>query len=259
MRKYTIFGVEEVYDAFDEYEHANALPSFCVYATSVTEAVSEGHRLLEMFIDYNQKYSREGFLNSGMFIPNVIQIGDEEGNIVYDRSSDLIRSWPFSSDERNLIPRKLPTQICFLSYSHKDTPFVLKLLAAIKQYSLLPWFDLERPDMPNGRPEEDEILRQRIIEGIISASVFIVTISDNSLASKWVEMEVLTALEKTQIVFGIQISPITITAPSWLMELQLRQKLLDFKEWQNNAWWKEQSKLFDNKYIISIINNKRTT
>lgn len=240
MTKYSIFGVEEVYDAFDEYEHANALPPFCISASSVKEAETEGMHLLNQYLDYNQRYSREAFYSTGTFIPLLIQIRDELGNVLIDHSRKLIRSWPFQSDERNLIPDNLPTQICFLSYSRRDISFELILNRYLSTYSLLPWLDLERPDMPNGRPESDDIIKNRIMDGINSADVFLITISDDSVASKWVEFEACTALESNRLygkpkIIGLQISQITTSNSPWLKKLQECQYLLDISGWKGDA------------------------
>lgn len=240
MTKYAIFGVEEVYDAFDEYEHANALPPFCISASSVEEAETEGRYLLNQYLDYNQRYSREEFYSTGTFIPLLIQIRDEFGNVIVDHSRELIRSRPFQSDERNLIPDSLPTQICFLSYSRRDISFELILNRYLPTYSLLSWLDLERPDMPNGRPESDDIIKNRILDGINSADVFLITISDYSVASKWVEFEVCTALESNRLhgkpkIIGLQISQITMSDPAWLGKLQECQYLLDISDWKGAA------------------------
>ena len=246
VKKYAIFGVEEVYDAFDEYEHANPLPPFCINSSSLEDAKAEGLRLLSQYIQYNKNYSREEFYSTGTFVPRLIQIRDETGKIVLDHSSELIRSWPFQSDERCLIPSELPTQTCFLSYSRKDISFELFLNKRLPKYSLLPWFDLERPDMPNGRTEDDAVIKQRIVNGINSASVFLITISDFSIASKWVELEVLTALEKQRLqgspkIIGLQISQIKTPIPPWLNQLLDHQYIFDLGCWQDGATRESQS------------------
>jgi len=81
LSTYNIRGVEHVYDAFDEYEHANELPLLEVSASSLDAALERGREVLQARV--NEQRRRGGFLSSGMFIAEVAEVLDESGKIVY--------------------------------------------------------------------------------------------------------------------------------------------------------------------------------
>lgn len=85
--KYTVYGLEQVYDAFDEFEHYNELAPVVVEALSVEHAKLVGTTLLLGII----QASRKGFAASGEFVPFVTRICDATGEVVYDDHKSLRR------------------------------------------------------------------------------------------------------------------------------------------------------------------------
>jgi len=78
---YIVKGVEEVYDAFDEFEHNNPLDPIEVRAKDVDDAVAKGKEILQAKID---EYRREGgYMSKGMFIVHIIEVLDPGGNVLY--------------------------------------------------------------------------------------------------------------------------------------------------------------------------------
>lgn len=239
MSVYTVFGVEEVYDAFDEYEHANPHAPFSVEADSVDEAVERGTRDLRQWIEYE----REGFWASGWFVPRIILVADDNGDLVLDARGSLIRDWPFKSDDRGVIPPgQLPTRICFLSYNHLDELFAARLYRGLLRQNFICWYAPERPEMPgHGRVERDQVLRQRIASGISAAHIVIVVVSETALASAWVEFEVSSAIEGRRLngrpsVIGLALSRVG-TRTEWLIQIETDGPLRDFSQWQDDAWF----------------------
>jgi TIR domain len=234
-KTYVAFGVEEVYDAFDEYEHANPFPPFSVEAGSVEEARREGEKVIEHYVDGARR--RAGYFSTGTFVARVIQIADERGELVLDASRDLIRVGPFPSDERGAIPSRYPTRVCFLSYSSFDTGFANALKEKLAGRGYLAWFAPDRPDMPKAWVEEEQSLRERIASGVRAARVVLVVISDHSIASRWVAFEVDAALTGTTspsqpAILGLAVSDLTSDA-LWLSEVRSRHAVYDLTSWQD--------------------------
>ncbi len=80
-REYTIKGVEEVYDAFDDFEHENDLPILSVNAISVEEAIKDAESIMQGRIDKD----RRRCACTGTFIFRVDEVSDKRGNLVYKR------------------------------------------------------------------------------------------------------------------------------------------------------------------------------
>jgi len=82
-RKYVIEGVEQVYDAFDNFERTNPMDQITLKAFSLADALHEGRVILQEKID---KYRREGgYMSTGMFIAEVSRILNKKGKVLYER------------------------------------------------------------------------------------------------------------------------------------------------------------------------------
>jgi hypothetical protein len=81
---YMIKGAEEVYDAFDEYEHDKEHPPFRVEAASLEEAIEAATRQLQEKIDFE----RGLFVNLGTYIAKVREVSDVNGKIVYQNKRE---------------------------------------------------------------------------------------------------------------------------------------------------------------------------
>jgi hypothetical protein len=76
---YLIRGVEEVYDAFDDFEHENGYPHFEVKAASLEKAIVDAERLMQEKIDSDRREYR----GSGTFTARVREVLDIDGNRLY--------------------------------------------------------------------------------------------------------------------------------------------------------------------------------
>lgn len=244
MSHYTVIGVEEVYDALDDYEHANMLPPVGVDADSLESAISQGIEGFEQYI----AETRKGFFSSGMFIPKVLQVLDDEGYLVFQDSQYLVRIWPYSSDERGLIEqvpkvgnRVTPQRLCFISYNHKDEAFARQMYSHLLRRRYFCWYAPENPSMPQISLEHNQVLREKLAKAIRAAGVILVAVSEHSASSTWVEFEILTAFEEANrhgvpAVFGLQISPPTSDS-HWIVELNHQGRIRDYSRWQDPGWF----------------------
>ena len=80
IKEYVVHGVEEVYDAFDEFEHYNDMKPENVQADSLQDAMRIGEEKLHRQVEE----ARKDFRSSGSFYPHLTKIflGD---NIVYEQ------------------------------------------------------------------------------------------------------------------------------------------------------------------------------
>lgn len=239
--KYTVFGVEEVYDAFDVFEHSNALAPVVIEASSIEDARREGANALTNDI----RAARAGFRQSGDFVSSVTQIIDSDGYLVYQDTSGMVRGLPFPSDERSLgllaAGLQTDTRTCFLSYNSEDTDFVRVLFNELLTHRFLCWFAPERPEMPSIDRIDNETLELRLTEAIYSSRVVLVIISDHSIKSRWVNFEVSKAIEKNRSatipqLIGLRIEESNVAA-SWILPLIKNHLLLDFKNWRDGHWF----------------------
>ncbi|MBA7684577.1 hypothetical protein ES703_92982 [subsurface metagenome] len=149
------------------------------------------------------------------------------------------------SDERSLIPNsELPLRVCFIAYNNRDEEFARRLHSELKKRRYMTWFAPERPDMPRLSLEDEQLIKNKIAEGIQSARIMLIAISDNSVASSWVAFETSAAIDgerrsKRPVIFGLQIAPITIQVP-WLSEIRERYGIRDFLFWRNDSFLEEQ-------------------
>jgi hypothetical protein len=244
IMKYTVFGVEEVYDAFDVFEHSNPLAPVVVDADSLEDAKSAGIKKL-----WNEIcVLRAGFWSSGDFVPCVTQIVDADGYLLYQDTSKLVRSWPFASDERGVAQSAPPPQngarVCFLSYNNRDEKFARLLFNELLTYRFLCWFAPERPEMPRIERVENIALAHILAEAICSARVVLIIISDHSVKSDWVHFEVTKAMEHNDTammpqLIGLRIQRVDVTAP-WIPQLVENHTVLDFVEWRDGSWFRIQ-------------------
>lgn len=110
----------------------------------------------------------------------------------------------------------------FISYSRKDADFVDKLSYALIENNVKVWKD----DM---KMVAGDLLSHRIRAGIEGASYFLIVLSKNSLASKWVQEEINEALVRETEQKGIVIIPIVLDDCE--IPAVLKDKLfVDFKE-----------------------------
>ena len=120
----------------------------------------------------------------------------------------------------------------FLSHSSKDDDFARRLHADLQSAKVRVWFVPE--DMKIG-----DRIRESIYESIRLYDKLIVVLSENSVASDWVETEVETALEqererKATVLFPIRLDDAVFTAGgSWAPSLKRSRHIGDFTNWKD--------------------------
>jgi uncharacterized protein YjbI with pentapeptide repeats len=121
---------------------------------------------------------------------------------------------------------------CFISYSTKDHEFAERLYADLQTKGLRCWFAPE--DLKIG-----DRFRQRINESIRLHDKLLLILSEESIASSWVEEEVEAALEREKKENRLVLCPITIDGTvwdsdrAWAASLRRIRHIGDFRNWKN--------------------------
>ena len=121
---------------------------------------------------------------------------------------------------------------CFISHAEKDRPFAEKLQADMQNMGVRCWFATE--DMKIGDSTWDPIyhfirMREKVL----------LVLSENSIASNWVETEINAALEeenrrKTPILFPICVDwSVMNTELVWVDYINKTRNIFDFSKWQD--------------------------
>jgi hypothetical protein len=231
-REYTVYGVEHVYDASDEYEHANPISPVVLSAESVADALDKATGVLQSAINEE----RRGFLASGMFIAEVIRVLDSEGYCIFQNSHGLQRYFGGQLEDASTAwadQKDVPFISCFLSYNRRDEEFTKRLYRDLSRLRLRCWFapvDLRT-----------DHLERALKHAIESTDKLIIVLSENSLASRWVEFEVEHALAKernaaSRLLFPVLLDGSAIASElSWVRDVHDRGYGIDFSGWQDNA------------------------
>jgi hypothetical protein len=180
MSKYLVKSVEHVYDAFDDYEHANTLEPLVVEADSVEDAAIAGYKLLQGQVD---KERREGgFLSSGTFIvelKSVSEITDETKNTEFNHAYIA----PFVENKQKV----LKIFLCHASEDKKNARLLFDRLKAQGIYE--PWIDEE-----NILPGEE--WDYEIKKAVRNSDVIIALLSNKSVTKEgYVQKEITFALD----------------------------------------------------------------
>lgn len=119
---------------------------------------------------------------------------------------------------------------CFISYSSHDDTFAHRIHADLQAHGVRCWFAPE--DMKIGNK-----LRPSIDEAIHLQDKLLLILSEHSLASSWVEVEVEAALEKEQrqgreVLFPVCIDESVMqTSQAWAKQLRRSRHIGDFTHW----------------------------
>ena len=109
----------------------------------------------------------------------------------------------------SLIGKPIEFYSCFISYSTKNQDFADRLYADLQAKGVRCWFAPE--DLKIG-----DRFRQRIDESIKLYDKLLLILSEESIASQWVEAEVDAALEKERRQEGRTVLfPVTIDSAAW--------------------------------------------
>lgn len=126
---------------------------------------------------------------------------------------------------------------CFISYSSKNQDFAERLYADLQNKGVRCWF------APHDMRTGDKI-RERIDEIIRLYDKLLLVLSENAVASSWVETEVETALEKEclmqergnpqTVLFPLRLDDIVLhTMKPWAKEVR-RRHITDFTRWKQH-------------------------
>jgi hypothetical protein len=123
---------------------------------------------------------------------------------------------------------------CFISYSSKNGDFAERLHADLQARGVRTWFDRE-----NLRIGDE--LRPGINDAIRVHDKLMLVLSEQSIASDWVEGEVEAALErerrdKRTVLFPIRLDDIVMETPiAWASHIRQTRHIGDFRAWQNHT------------------------
>ena len=81
-KRYEAQGIEEVYDAYDDFEHNNPVKQFTFYAPSDAEAVKRASTILQNQINKERKAG--GYMSRGTFLGKVTEISDPNNRIIHN-------------------------------------------------------------------------------------------------------------------------------------------------------------------------------
>jgi hypothetical protein len=122
---------------------------------------------------------------------------------------------------------------CFISYSSKDEEVARRIHDSLQGQGVRCWFAPE--DMKIG-----DRIRSRIDEAIRLHDRLLLILSQNSVASDWVEKEVETAFEqerqrKRTVLFPIRIDDTVMeTRQAWAADIRRTRHIGDFRGWKDH-------------------------
>jgi hypothetical protein len=123
---------------------------------------------------------------------------------------------------------------CFISYSSQNRPFAERLNADLQARGVRCWFD--EKDLKTG-----DKIRDRITEAIRVHDKLMLVLTQQSIASDWVEGEVEAALErermeKKTVLFPIRLDEAVIESQKgWAAHIRQTRRISDFRGWENHG------------------------
>jgi len=137
---------------------------------------------------------------------------------------------------RSLVTHPVEYYTCFISSASQDQDFAERLYADLQSNGVRCWFAPE--DLKAG-----ENFWHSIDESIRLYDKLLVVLSEHSVSSKWVEREVMAALEKEQQQNKLVLFPITLdksvkqTNMPWAVDIRRTRHIGDFSRWKDqNAY-----------------------
>jgi hypothetical protein len=135
----------------------------------------------------------------------------------------------------SLIGSMSPIQFfsCFISYSSKNREFAERLFADLQAKGVRCWYDQEHLKI-------GEKFRYHIDDAIRVHDKLMVVLSEESIASDWVETEVETALERERIekrtvLFPIRVDDVILKTPvAWASHVRRQRHIGDFNGWKDH-------------------------
>ena len=182
--------------------------------------------------DLSDASELENTFHSGPSIIGIDTIFRSEGKIphiflknagVPDKFIEHMGSW---------IEHEFQFYSCFISYSNNDKEFAERIYADLRKEGVRCWFAPK--DMKIG-----DKIRQRLDESIRIYDKLLLVLSENSIASTWVEKEVETAFEKETrkktVLFPVSLDDCVMeTDESWAADIRKTRHIGDFINWKNH-------------------------
>jgi hypothetical protein len=189
-------------------------------------------------------------VTTSIFTDQAFQFGEAHGIQLVDRNRlhQWIQNYRPPSEHDIHLSRRL-FHSCFISYSHKDEAFAVKLSARLRLEGIKVWFAPE--DIQAGRKIHEQIQR-----AISLYDKMIIVLSPKSMKSEWVKAELRGARrrevkEKRQILFPVTLAPFEQVA-QWEcfdadvgkdIAVELREYFIpDFSNWHDDRSFESQAK-----------------
>jgi hypothetical protein len=141
----------------------------------------------------------------------------------------------------SLVGQAIQYYSCFISYSSRDQAFADRLYADLQSRGVRCWFAPE--DMKIG-----DRFRIQIDESIRVHEKLLLILSENSVASDWVEKEVETAMEKEResrkpALFPVRLDDsVNAIKSGWAADVRRTRHIGDFSKWKSHD---EYEKVFE--------------
>ena len=253
-------GLEHVYDAFDEYEHPNDI-TLLVSGMSLDMAIASGVTLLQDMVLRDRHAG--GYMATGTFVAELLCIEDSDGFIHYQSPVAAPKGLRrFGGDLEDY--RCAFGSLMFLSYSHRDSEFVNKLSLDIARRGFQTWMDhndigIEEELVNSGRPTSlRPELKEVLARAVTRANRLLLIVSEHSVKSEWVQVEVGFALAKGQrdrvpIDHLIIDDCATQKWPPWMAATK-SSNIFDFSRWRDlKAYGETLKALLEINYIYKGI------
>ena len=115
---------------------------------------------------------------------------------------DLVNRATEAKEQRHI--KDAAQRVAFISHSSKDKPFIRKLVADLTAEGVSVWLDEQRILVGDSIPE-------RIGQGLAGSDIFLLALSENSVASDWVQRELNSALVSEISKRKIKIMPLKLS------------------------------------------------
>jgi hypothetical protein len=138
----------------------------------------------------------------------------------------------------SLLNQPIQHYSCFISYSSKDQDFADRLHADLQNKGVRCWFAPH--DLSIGAKTWDAI-----DEAIKLRDKLLLILSENSIASDWVEDEVSKAFaeeraRKLNVLFPVRIDDAVTTTPEpWAVKLRDQRNIGDFRKWKEHEGYQK--------------------
>ncbi len=184
-------------------------------------------------VDLSEVKGLETVYHAGPSTIGIDTITASQGNIpeVFLRGAGV--SDTFIADMKSLTGAAFDFYSCFISHSSQDKPFVEQLYADLQAKGVRCWYAPE--DLKIGEP-----FLLGIDKGIRLHDKLLLVLSEHSVASGWVQHEVLSAMAKEQgkepwVLFPIRVDDAVMsTDMPWATMIKQSRHISDFTHWKDH-------------------------